>query len=113
MKGMSAKLAGRWYMLLICLVYTAMLLLNLPCIFKLYLGVPCPGCGMRRAIQAAASFQVQQAFREHPMFWSLPILAISIWKNGKLIANRMLNVVLHGVLVLGFLINYIYMLCKC
>lgn len=99
-------------LLLICLAYGAMLLLNVPCLFTAWLGIPCLGCGMRRALAAAASLHFVQAFRLHPMFWSLPVLALSIWKNGRLTGSRRLNIAIHAALALGFLIHYAAVLLR-
>ncbi|MDR1940352.1 MAG: DUF2752 domain-containing protein [Clostridiales bacterium] len=38
------------------------------CIFKLITGVPCPSCGMTRAIGLFLSMRVGQAFEMHPLF---------------------------------------------
>ena len=100
------RLSGRMILLLVCLAYGGMLLANVPCLFRTCLGVPCPGCGMRRALQAAVSLRFGEAFRLHPMFWSLPVLALSIWKNGRLTGSRRLNIALHIALALGFLAHY-------
>lgn len=100
------RLDGRALLLLVCLAYGVMLLADVPCLFSTWLGIPCPGCGMRRALLAAVSLRVGEAFRLHPMFWSLPVLALSIWKNGRLTGSRPFNIGLHVALALGFLIHY-------
>ena len=115
MSRKAYRLDGKLLLLvLVCLAYGAMLLLNVPCLFTVWLGIPCPGCGMRRALAAAASLHFGQAFRLHPMFWSLPVLALSIWKNGRLTGCRRLNIAIHAVLALGFLAHYAaVLLCTC
>ncbi|WP_297213696.1 DUF2752 domain-containing protein [uncultured Flavonifractor sp.] len=106
MDQVGKKLEGRRLLLAACLVYGLLLLLNVPCLFTVWLGIPCPGCGMRRAVLAALSLDFGAAFRLHPMFWSLPVLAWSIWKNGRLTGVRRLDLALHGTLALGFLAHY-------
>lgn len=42
------------------------------CVFKVYAGLPCPGCGMTRAFIAASAGQWGQAFFWHPLWpWML------------------------------------------
>lgn len=101
---------GRPVLLLMCLVYGILLLLNTPCLFSAYLGLPCPGCGMRRALQAAASMRFGAAFQYHPMFWALPVLALSIFRNGRLTGKRRLDLAIHGAVALGFLVHYLSVL---
>lgn len=112
MSRKADKLDGRLLLLLVCLAYGAMLLADVPCLFNTWLGVPCPGCGMRRALAAAISLHFAEAFRLHPMFWSLPVLALSIWKNGRLTGSRRLNIAIHAALALGFLIHYAAVLLR-
>lgn len=106
------KLDGKLLLLLVCLAYGTMLLLDVPCLFTAWLGIPCPGCGMRRALAAAVSLHFDQAFRLHPMFWSLPVLALSIWKNGRLTGRRRLDITIHAALALGFLAHYAAVLLR-
>lgn len=106
MSRKADRLDGRLLLLPVCLVYGAMLLADVPCLFTAWLGIPCPGCGMRRALAAAASLNFGEAFRLHPMFWSLPVLALSIWRNGRLTSSRTVNIVLHAALAMGFLARY-------
>lgn len=106
MERLRRMLGGRRLLLAACLAYGALLLLDAPCLFAACLGVPCPGCGMRRALAAALSLNLGEAFRLHPMFWSPPVLALSVWKNGRLTGNANVNLLLHGVLALGFGAHY-------
>ena len=43
------------------------------CIFKVYAGLPCPGCGMTRAFIALGKGHVQEAFYWHPL-WPFVII---------------------------------------
>ena len=68
---------------LLCLTGAALLLfiwqwLGIPCLFRSITGIPCPGCGLTRAWRSALLGDVSSAFRWHPMFWSVPVLAVYI-----------------------------------
>lgn len=44
------------------------------CVFRSVTGIPCPGCGMTRALTAAVRFDLAAAFSYHPLWWTLPLL---------------------------------------
>lgn len=70
-------------------------------------GIPCPGCGMTRALLAALRGDFVGAMRWHGMVWSLPLLlAIFLW-DGKLFPARWANAALMILLAAGFLVNWI------
>ena len=46
------------------------------CPFLCFFGVPCPGCGMTRALIAAAGLDFKAAFYYHPLFLVVIIAAI-------------------------------------
>jgi len=54
-----------------------------PCVPRLFFGLPCPGCGVTRAVFAAARGDFWSALFWHPLFW-LPVFlaalaAVSAW----------------------------------
>ena len=46
------------------------------CIFRLLTGIPCPGCGMTRALAAVLRGELAAAFSFHPLWWTLPLLLL-------------------------------------
>lgn len=50
------------------------------CPIRFFLGICCPGCGMTRAVAAALSFRFHDAYRFHPMVFSLPIVVIFLFQ---------------------------------
>ena len=72
------KISHKKQKLLLLAGYAAVLgvfwALKLPCVFQHFLHIPCPGCGMTRAVAAVFRLDFLQAFRLHPMVWSLPVL---------------------------------------
>ena len=53
------------------------LLFGTPCLLVLLFGIPCPLCGMTRAMFAALQGQWAAAFALHPMWPTVPVLALA------------------------------------
>ena len=75
---------------------------KLPCVFQCFLGIPCPGCGMTRALVAAANLNFADAFANHPMFWSLPFLGLYFLFDGGLFRYKWLNNLFLCLIGIGF-----------
>lgn len=84
--------------------------LGLPCIFIGTIGIPCPGCGMTRALKAALKLNFSKAFSFHWMFWALPIMYIYFLWEGRLFEDRRIDKAIWCVIGIGFLANWIYRL---
>ena len=93
--------------LLILLIVAGMYLLNIPCLFKLVLGISCPGCGMTRAYIRLLHLDIKGAFSYHAMFWSAPILLLFYLFDGKPFKQNWLNYTLSGVVYIGLFANWI------
>ncbi len=48
------------------------------CPMEYFLGIPCPGCGMSRALLAFVHLDFIKAFYFHPLFWLVPAAAV-LW----------------------------------
>lgn len=92
---------------LLVLFYSAMAALHTTCFLKSIFGIPCPGCGMTRAVLAALQLHFAEAFTLHPMFWSLPILVLYVLYDGQLWKNKIINRSVLVLLALGFLANWL------
>ena len=57
---------------LVCLAYASALLFGWNCPLNDVFGVPCPGCGLSRALAALFELDFRAAFRLHPMIFVLP-----------------------------------------
>ena len=90
-------------------VFAFVLLSDTVCIFRGYLGIPCPGCGMTRAWLAVFDGDIPRAFFFHPLFWLVP-LATFVWilrnKNTfcqKLLQSRLVFSLTVGAVLLVYL----------
>lgn len=77
-----------------------------PCLLRRMTGLICPACGMSRAWLAALRLDLAAAFRYHPMFWSVPVLALLWLFDGKLLPRPWMNRVLLTLLLTGLLVCY-------
>ena len=97
-----------FYFLFIGIMY----IFKLPCFYISLLGIPCPGCGMTRAITAFLSFDIIGAFEYHFMFWSMPILYLYFWFDGHIFKKKNVDKFIISFILIGFAINWIINLSK-
>jgi len=91
-------------------MYALLDLFDVSCFIKYVTGVSCPGCGMTHALMKALTFDFREAFRYHPMFWSVPVLFLYFFKDGVLFKNKILNLGVFIAILSGFMVNWIYKL---
>lgn len=77
------------------------------CIFSKLTGIPCPGCGMSRAVVALLQFRFAEAFGYHLMVWSLPFLYLCYLTDGKLFKKKAWNILFYVLIGVGFLVNWV------
>lgn len=79
------------------------------CPFLYIFGIPCPGCGMTRALLKAAMLDFRAAFYYHPLFFVVVIAAIyMILKHtGKIKISKKTENKLLAVICTLFIIVYI------
>lgn len=68
-------------------------LADITCPIRFVLGIPCPGCGITRALFSAVSFDFGMAFAYHPLWIMTPIIFLYILYDGRLfgkIADRII-----------------------
>lgn len=86
-------------------------MMDWPCLFRAVTGIPCIGCGLSRAWLAALQLDLASAFRYHPMFWSIPLLILLAFFDGKLFRkalwNRLLLILLTAGLAVCYLIRFV------
>lgn len=85
-------------------------LLQVPCLFQTFLHIPCPGCGMTRAVKAALQLDLAAAFRYHPMFWSMPVLYLYYLFDNGLFRRKWLNRAVLLFIAAGFFLHWLQIL---
>lgn len=93
--------------LLVAVIVVAMYLFDIPCLFRLWFNITCPGCGMTRAYISLLHLEIRQAFAYNAMFWSAPILLLLYLFDGKLFKRKWLNSGLSVLVCAGLLVNWI------
>ncbi len=81
------------------------------CFTKSITGVPCPSCGMTRSYVHLFNFEFLEAFHDHPLFITIPLIILTILLLQKYRKNRKLVKLLSGFLILMivlFIGVYIY-----
>lgn len=95
-----------------CGIYTAiavvlagllvlMLVNRYRCPFLWLTGVPCPGCGMTRALRCLLHGELRAACAYNPLVFVLPVYVFLILCDGRPFARRRWNRWLWGGLLLG------------
>ena len=109
------KIAALKNKLLLTIIYGAVLLifwtLRAPCFFEYLFHIPCPGCGMSWAMVCVLKFHFVEAFKSHPMFWSMPILYWFFLMDTETFKKRRSNWIILILIGAGFFINWIRQLC--
>ena len=88
-------------------ILTVYWILDLPCGYIALFGFPCPGCGMTRAWLSVLQLDLSAAFRWHPMFWCIPLIAVCILYDGKLFPGKKGNLLFWSILGAGILMVYL------
>lgn len=81
------------------------------CVFRSIFGIPCPGCGLTRAVLAAMQGNISAAFSAHPLFplalAALAAVAILMLINPGLLSSRPASII-WIILCAVFIGVYIY-----
>lgn len=83
-KELKTKILKRLGLLAIFIVYfslayTIMNALDISCVFKHFLGIPCPGCGITRAALSVLRLDFLAALKYNPFIFALPYIFIYIF----------------------------------
>lgn len=61
-----------WMVSYFTVAYLLMEQTGIGCIYLYYLGIPCPGCGMTRALVCVLQCDFVAAFQFHPLIFAMP-----------------------------------------
>ena len=88
------------------LAYASALLFGWNCPIKYLTGVPCPGCGLSRALAALLRLDFRTALRFHPMVFVLPpVVLYALFGKKPLLGSKNLErMLLWSVIVLDIAI---------
>lgn len=74
------------------------------CVFLYFLGIPCPGCGMTRALRALLRLDFAAAFAWNPLIYAMPYVFCYVFFPMK---GRIHRRILTGIGIVS-LINWVY-----
>ena len=77
------------------------------CVYKRFLGINCPGCGLTTAYLRLFELDIIGAFKSNFMFWGIPILYLYCWFDGKLIGKKSFDLLVIMIILFGFLLKWI------
>ena len=78
------------------IIFAVMIAWGLPCPIKCVTGISCAGCGMTRAVLSAIGGDFSGAFYYHPLWFSLPIVAVMLSVAKIIKKDRLFDVTLWG-----------------
>jgi len=82
-------------------------LLKIPCFFKSIFHIPCPGCGMTRALLAVLHFDFALAISYNFMIFAMPLLYLYFLYDGELFKKKQIDKCILILILLGFIANWI------
>ena len=88
----------------------AMYRLGVRCLFLSVLGVPCPGCGMTRALLAVLRLDFAAALAYHPMVFALPLMYLYFLFDGRLFPQKNVDRAVWAAIGAGFLFHWVRLL---
>ena len=81
------------------------------CVIRGLTGIPCPSCGMTRAIASFLRLDFAAAFYFHPLFWSPPLILASGLAAALTNRARKPFLVAFIMLLLAFFVCWLLRLC--
>lgn len=94
----------------VAVVVALMYAFDIPCIFLSIFDVPCFTCGMTRACLSLFRLDFATAWNYHPLFWTLPIILVWFWMDGKVFGRKWLDALVMGFVAALFLIRWIFII---
>lgn len=96
-------------LLVVVMVSMIAYMFKVGCVWKNAFEVECPTCGMTRAWEAFLHGRISEAFRYHPLFFTVPIIWVYIAFDGKVFRKNSINIFILSSICISFFVVYI---CK-
>ncbi len=95
---------------LIVIIYFAVMLpimskLNIPCFFRYFFDLYCPGCGMTRAIISVFKLDFLSALYYNPLVFAIPYIASYILFNFKGKIHKYILIAIGTLFIINWLIR--------
>lgn len=84
--------------------------LHVHCPIYVNTGIPCPGCGITKALHSIMRFDFIAAWRYNPLCFVLPFLLVFVLFNGKPFKNNKVNNILIIIFIGVAILSYGYKL---
>lgn len=81
---------------------------GITCVFLELFGVPCPGCGMTRALRALVRLDFRQAVRHNVVIFFMPYVAAYLLFDFKHKVHIVLLNVIAGIAIINWLIKLLF-----
>ncbi len=85
------------------LSYLVLNLLNTTCIFIYLFDIPCPGCGMTRALLSILKLDFKSAFIYNPTIFFMPYIVYYIFGNPKAKWHKYILIFIGVVLIVSWI----------
>ena len=87
------------------LIYLVLSIFSIGCPLRFISGIPCPGCGMTRAVWHALQLDFISAWYYHPLFFLTPLMLLLFLFESYL--PQKLTRIVWGLLLVLFLLTYL------
>lgn len=103
-KPLCIKLSGIFAVILLTVILQYS---GIGCVWRYFLHISCPGCGMTRAVVSALHGDFKEMFMYHFMAPSLPVLFIYVLCDGHIFKHKWVDYTILGCIGAGFLVQWI------
>ena len=80
---------------------------GVPCVFRHFLGIPCPGCGMTRAMYSLLALDFGAAWKYNPLIFAMPYVFGWVFFEWKHPIHKRLLLGIGIAAIVNWLINII------